>query len=121
MADTNTVMHPGERLLSEITKRGMKQSELAIRTGATPKHISTIISGTKEISLSFARKLDIALGEKSGTWAAYQAEYDAYQAEIEEQNGITEEETAIYKKMKDIVDYFIKIKVMYNNCGIAAP
>ncbi len=118
MADTNTVMHPGERLLSEITKRGMKQSELAIRTGATPKHISTIISGTKEISLSFARKLDIALGEKSGTWAAYQAEYDAYQAEIEEQNGITEEETAIYKKMKDIVDYFIKIKVMYNNCGI---
>ena len=118
MADTNTVINPGERLLSEITKRGMKQSELAIRTGTTPKHISTIINGTKEISLSFARKLDIALGEKSGTWASYKAEYDDYMAEMEEKNGITEEETAIYKKMKDIVEYFIKVKVMYNNCGI---
>ena len=118
MADTNKVMSPGERLLSEITKRGMKQSELAIRTGATPKHISTIINGTKEISVSFARKLDIALGDESGTWVSYKAEYDDYMAEIEEKNGITEEETAICKKMKDIVDYFIKVKVMYNNCGI---
>mgnify|MGYP000337578962 FL=1 len=118
MADTNKVMNPGERLLSEITKRGMKQSELAIRTGATPKHISTIINGTKEISVSFARKLDIALGDESGTWASYKAEYDDYMAEMEEKNGITEEETTIYKKMKDIVDYFIKVKVMYNNCGI---
>ena len=84
MADTNKVMNPGERLLSEITKRGMKQSELAIRTGATPKHISTIINGTKEISVSFARKLDIALGDESGTWASYKAEYDDYMAEMEE-------------------------------------
>ena len=45
-------------MFSEITKRGKKQSELAIRTGATPKHISTIINGTKEISVSFARKLE---------------------------------------------------------------
>lgn len=119
MADTKKVMNPGERLLSEITKRGMKQSELAIRTGATPKHISTIINGTKEISVSFARKLDIALGEKSGTWAAYQAEYDAYMAEMEEKNGITEEETAIFKRMKDIVDYFIdKAQIMHNGCGV---
>ena len=119
MADTNKVINPGERLLSEIARRGMKQSELAIRTGATAKHISTIINGTKEISMSFARKLDIALGDKSGTWAAYQAEYDAYQAELEEKNGITEEETAIFKRMKDIVDYFIdKAQTMHNGCGV---
>lgn len=61
MADTNKVMNPGERLLSEITKRGVKQSELAICTGVTSKNISTIINGTKEISVSFAHKLDIAL------------------------------------------------------------
>ncbi|MCR5719331.1 MAG: hypothetical protein K6F84_02095 [Lachnospiraceae bacterium] len=119
MDETNIVINPGVRLLSEITKRGMKQSELAIRTGATAKHISTVINGTKEISMSFARKLDIALGDKSGTWVAYQAEYDAYQAELEEKNGITEEEIAIFKRMKDIVDYFIdKIKVMHNGCGV---
>lgn len=118
MADTNKVMHPGERLLSEITKRGMKQSELAIRTGMSAKHISTVINGTKEISVSFARKLDIALGDNSGTWIAYQAEYDIYMAEMEEKNGITEEETTIFKTMKDIVEYFIKVGIMYNNCGI---
>ncbi len=118
MADTNKIMHPGERLLSEITKRGMKQSELAIRTGMSAKHISTVINGTKEISVSFARKLDIALGEKSGTWAAYQAEYDNYMTEMEEKNGITEEETTIFKAMKDIVEYFINVGIMYNNCGI---
>lgn len=118
MPDTKKVINPGERLLSEITKLGMKQSELAIRTGVTAKHISTVINGTKDISLSFARKLDIALGNKIGTWAAYQAEYDDYMAEMEEKNDVTEEETAIYKQMKDIVDYFIDVKIMYNNCGI---
>ena len=100
MADKKKLMPPGERLLSEITKRGMKQSELAVRTGMTAKHISTVINGTKEISMTFARKLDIALGVDSGTWAKYQADYDNYMSEMEEKNGITEEETAIYKRLK---------------------
>lgn len=76
-------------MLSEIAKRNMTQSELAICTGVSFKHISTIVNGTKTISVSFARKLDIALGEKSGTWAAYQAE-------MEEKNGITEEEEEMF-------------------------
>ncbi len=118
MTDEKKMVNPGERLLSEITKQGMKQSELAIRTGTSPKHISTIISGTKEISASFARNLDIALGVESGTWANIKAQYDAYLADLEEKNGITDEETAIYKKMKDIVDYFLSVNIMHNNCGI---
>ena len=44
MADFNEVKHPGKLLLSEITKLGMKQKELAIRTGMSEKHISTIIN-----------------------------------------------------------------------------
>ena len=118
MTDTKKIINPGERLLSEIEKRNMTQSELAIRTGVSSKHISTIVNGTKEISASFARKLDIALGDDSGTWAAYQTEYNAYMAEIEEKNGITEEETEIFKRMKDIIEYFIDMKMMHNNCGI---
>ncbi len=118
MTGVKKIINPGKRLLSEIAKRGMTQSELAIRTGVSSKHISTIVNGNKEISVSFARKLDIALGDKSGTWAAYQTEYDAYMAEIEEKNGITEEETAIFKRMKDIVDYLIGMNIMHNNCNI---
>lgn len=117
MADIKKVTHPGELLLSEITKRGMKQKELAIRTGMSEKHISTVINGTKDISVSFAHKLDIALGDKSGTWARYQTDYDSAMTVLEEQNGINEEETTIFKGMKDIVDYFLKEGIMYNHCG----
>ena len=120
MADFNEVKHPGKLLLSEITKLGMKQKELAIRTGMSEKHISTIINGTKTISVSFARKLDIALGDEIGTWAKHQADYDNYMAQLEEENGITKEETSVYKGLKDIVDHFLDIGIMHNHCGEAA-
>ena len=60
MENTKTIKHPGELLLSKIGELGVKQKELAIRTGMSEKHISTVINGTKDISASFARKLDIA-------------------------------------------------------------
>lgn len=111
--------HPGALLLSEITKKGMKQKELAIRTGLSEKHISTIINGTKDISASFAHKLDIALGDENGTWAKHQAAYDGYLAQLKEQNSITDEEDSIFKKMKDIIDHFLKEGIMHNHCGDA--
>ena len=95
----------------------MKQKELAIRAGVSEKHISTIINGTKEITSSFARKLDIALGDDSGTWAKHQAAYDDYMAKLEEENGITEEEVSILKSLKEVVDYFLEVGVMYNHCS----
>ena len=119
MVNANEIKHPGELLLSEITRRDMKQKELAIRTGMSEKHISMVINGTKTISVSFARKLDIALGDESGTWAKYQADYDNYMAQLEEENGITSDETNIFKSMKDIVGYFVDTHIMYNNCGDA--
>ena len=111
--------HPGEILLTEINRIGMKQKELAIRTGMTEKHISTVINGSKNISPAFARKLDIALGSKKGTWAKYQAAYDEYVAQVEEANGITEEEISILKSLKDIIDYFLAKGIMHNHCGDA--
>ena len=111
------VLHPSERLLSEITKRGMKQKELAIRTGVSEKHISTILNGTKSISVSFGRKLDIALGNEIGTWAGRQAEYDNYMACMEDENRITAEEINILKSLKDIYAYLVDLHVMHNNCG----
>ncbi|MDE7293020.1 MAG: hypothetical protein K2N72_01200 [Oscillospiraceae bacterium] len=117
MANLEITKHPGELLLAEINEKSMTQKELAIRTNVSEKHISTVINGTKEISASFARRLDIALGAKSGTWAERQAEYDRYKAKIEEENGITDEELSILKSMKDVVDYFLKIGIMHNHCG----
>lgn len=119
MKTIDTVKHPSELLLSEMTARGMKQKELAIRTGVSEKHISTIVNGNKPISVSFGRKLDIALGDEIGTWAKHQADYDNYAALVEEENGITLEETEIFRRMREITDYFIKSRAMHNNCGDA--
>ena len=112
-----TSKHPGELLLSELSKLGMKQKELALRTGLSEKHISTVINGNKEISASFAHKLDIALGATPGTWAKHQADYDAQMAEYNEKNGISENELCIIKSLKDVIDYFIKVHIMDNHCG----
>lgn len=119
MADMNIVPHPSDLLLSELTVRGMRQKELSVRTGATEKHISTIVSGSKPISVSFGRKLDIALGDPLGTWAKRQADYDNYMARLEEENGITSEENRIYKRLSEVVAFFIDKGIMYNNCGDA--
>ncbi len=117
MAELEIIKHPGKILLSEAKKSGMSQKEIAIRTGVSEKHISTIINGTKDISVSFARKLDLAFGAESGTWASYQEKYDQYMLRLEEENGITEEELFILKPMKNIIDYFLKLGIMYNHCG----
>ena len=119
MGTVSAVKHPGEILLTEINRVGMKQKELAIRTGMTEKHISTVINGSKNISPAFARKLDIALGSEKGTWAKYQAAYDEYVAQVEEANGITEEEISILKSLKDIIDYFLAKGIMHNHSGDA--
>ena len=117
MTKNPIIEHPGKLLLSEITKRGMKQNELAIRTGMSEKHISTVINGSKDISASFARKLDIALGDEIGTWAKHQSEYDQFRIELEEENNITDEEFTIFKSMKDIVNHFLDTGIMHNHCG----
>ena len=114
-----SVPHVGVLLAQVLNRAGMSQKELAVRTGASEKHISTVINGTKGISASFANKLDIALGSEKGYWAKRQAEYDQYQVELEEANGITTEETDILKPLKDIIDHFLEVGIMHNDCGDA--
>ena len=48
------IIHPGESLAEAIIDRGMSQHDLAVRTGMTEKHISTVIAGQKNISPAFA-------------------------------------------------------------------
>ena len=117
MTGTLPVSHPGNLLMKKIHQLGMSQRELAIRTGMTEKHISTVINGDKDVSAVFARRLDVALGEESGTWAKHQLDYDQYMIAFGEANGITDEELAILKAMKEIVDYFLSCGIMHNHCG----
>lgn len=45
------IIHPGETLAEVIEDREMTQRELAVRTGMTEKHISTVIHGQKIFQL----------------------------------------------------------------------
>lgn len=84
------IIHPGETLSEVIEDRQITQRELAIRTGMTEKHISTVIHGQKSISANFARKLEYALGIESSFWVNLQNNYDRELIEFEEVNKIRE-------------------------------
>lgn len=96
------IIHPGETLEEVITDRGMTQRELAVRTGVTEKHVSTVIHGQKNISASFARMLEYALGIEASFWMNLQADYDRELLEFEDVNEITEEEKSVLKRLKEV-------------------
>lgn len=97
------IIHPGETLQEIIEDRDMTQKELAIRTGMTEKHVSTIINGKKPISVNFAKKLEYALGIEAAFWINLQANYDRELLEFEEMNNICEEELNILKNLKEVI------------------
>lgn len=78
------IIHPGETLVEIIEDREMTQRELAIRTGMTEKHISTVIHGQKGISATFAKKLEYALGIEASFWMNLQSNYERELLEFEE-------------------------------------
>ncbi|MCI8324570.1 MAG: HigA family addiction module antidote protein [Lachnospiraceae bacterium] len=101
------IIHPGETLAEVIEDREMTQRELAVRTGMTEKHISTVIHGQKNISAAFAKKLEYALGIEAFFWMNLQANYDRELLAFEEVNNITEEELGILKNLKEVIDVWI--------------
>ena len=52
------IIHPGETIAEVLDEKNMSQKELAIRCAYSEKHISTVISGQKNISPDFAKKLE---------------------------------------------------------------
>ena len=102
-------VHPGKYLLQEIEKLGISQKELSIRTGVSDKHISTLISGTRDISTSFGRKLEYIFGSEQGYWSQLQAKYDRYIIQLNEKEEIKPEEVnIILKNLKDISGDLVK-------------
>lgn len=98
------IIHPGETLAEVLEDREMSQRELAVRTGMTEKHVSTVIHGQKGISAAFARKLEYALGIETSFWMNLQANYDRELLEFEEVNNITEAELGVLKNLKEVIE-----------------
>lgn len=102
------IIHPGETLKEILEDRGMSQRELAIRTGVKEPFISSLVNCQKDISVSFAKKLEYALGIDASFWINLQANYDKELADFEEYDNVTEEELAILKKLNSIIKYLKK-------------
>lgn len=98
------IIHPGETLEEVLDDRNMSQRELAIRTGMTEKHVSTVIHGQKGISSTFAKRLEYALGIEASFWMNLQANYDREVYEFEELNNISEAEIGILRNLKDVIE-----------------
>lgn len=101
----NLLIHPGETLADVLDNKGITQKELALKCGVSAKHISTIINGTKGISVSFAKKLEYALGVEAYFWLELQAGYERDLYEFEEVCAITEEEKQVLSPLKEIIRY----------------
>ena len=113
------IIHPGETLTEILEDREMSQKELAIRTGMTEKHISTVVKGQKNISVAFAKKLEYALGIDASFWINLQANYDKELLEFEEVNNITEAELNILKPLKQVTEYLVTKKWINENINEA--
>jgi HTH-type transcriptional regulator/antitoxin HigA len=103
------IIHPGETLKEVLEERGMSQKELALRTGVTEPHISSVINRQKAISIAFAKKLEYALGVDASFWINLQANYDKELADFKDINEISGEEFEIIKRVKSIVKHLKQI------------
>ena len=101
-------LFPGAELAEMLKANGMNQKELAIRTGMTEKHISTVISGEKRISKDFSNKLNYVFeGLEEDYFYNKQLEYDEKKQGEEIKYGITKKEKDIYKQLKELIEYTI--------------
>ena len=102
------IIHPGETLKEILEERDMSQKELSLRTGFSGKHISTVLNGEKNISVSFAKKLEYALNIDAEFWMNLQNQYDKELIDFDELHSISEEEVSIFKSLKDIFAYIVE-------------
>lgn len=109
------LIHPGETILEMIQDRNISQKELAIRTGFTEKHVSTVINGQKNISAEFAMRLEYALGVPASFWRNLQTNYDLEVVSFNEKHNISDKEKQIAKEVKQTVEVLTNQKIKVNN------
>ncbi len=80
---------PGDVLELELETRGMKQQELAKRTGLTPKHIGALVNAKSAITPETAIKLERAIGMPAQYWMNLESQYQEVLARLAEEDRLT--------------------------------
>ena len=76
------IIHPGETLKEVLEERKMTLLDLSLRTDVSADYINSVLCGKDDISTSFAKKLEYALGIKAEFWINLQTAYDNEKREI---------------------------------------
>lgn len=71
---------PGDTLKETLDALGMRQKDLSLRTGLTPKTISGIINGKEPLSQQTALQLETVLGVPASLWNNLERQYQEYRA-----------------------------------------
>jgi addiction module HigA family antidote len=88
--DPRSVLHPGETVVDYLEAHEWSQSDLARRTGVTPKTISEICNGKAPISPTTALSLEKVFGRPAHFWLNLQRRFDEAQARAKEQERSTQ-------------------------------
>ncbi len=104
--------HPGKRLAGILELVGMTRKELSLRTGVSEKYIETVVSGAKDITFAFARRLEYAVGLSMQQWIDMQARYDEYRFEQKARAGIHPDELEIPLHLVDVVPHLKKYRLL---------
>lgn len=78
---TDWAVHPGEVLQRYMQEHGIRQADLADRTGLTPKHVNQIVKKSVGITPDVAVLLETALGTPHRFWSQLGANWDIHNSE----------------------------------------
>jgi HTH-type transcriptional regulator/antitoxin HigA len=71
----SSVSPPGDTIAELLEERGVRQAELAVRMGVTPKFVNEVVSGKASITPATALALEKALDVPADFWLAREAQY----------------------------------------------
>jgi HTH-type transcriptional regulator/antitoxin HigA len=66
---------PGETLRARLSEIGLSQSDVAIRSGLSAKHVNQIIKGSAPITHETAMTLELVTGTPAAVWNKLEARY----------------------------------------------
>jgi addiction module HigA family antidote len=125
------VSPPGETLMEAIEMRGMTQTDLAARTGRTPKLINEIIKGKAPITADTALQLERVLGVSAEFWNNRERQYREALSRRDEGQQLADavgwlrrfplgamSQLGWIRKRKDNVD---QLRELLNYFGVASP
>lgn len=125
------VSPPGETLAEVLQARCMAQSELADRTGRTPKLVNEIVKGKAPITPETALQLERVLSIPASFWNNRQRRYDEFIAHEREVRGLNQKlqwaKKFLYRVMSryrwvpDTRDRLERVKNLLNYFGVASP